>query len=83
MLILTGTYALAWGLVRGSAAVRVALRSLAADGEPTRALIDASRPVYARVRVRASARHALVAAAWLAVAAYGLLLATVGVEVFR
>jgi len=40
--------------------------------------VDASRPVHARTRVRAAARNVLLAVLWLAVAMYGLYLATVG-----
>lgn len=83
VLILTGTVALAWGLVRGYLSARAALLPLVAEGEPTRTLIEASRPLYARTRVRTSLRRAVAAVAWLAVALYGLFLVTVGVEVIR
>jgi hypothetical protein len=83
VLILTGTYALAWGLIRGWLSARRAVLPLVRDGEPTRRLIESSRPVYARARVRSSARSTATAVAWLLVAAYGLFLATVGVEAFR
>lgn len=83
VLILTGTYALAWGLVRGYLCARAALLPLVSDGEPTRRLIEASKPVYARTRVRTSARSAAYAILWLSVAMYGLFLTTVGMEVWR
>jgi len=83
VLILAGTFALTYGLVRGYLSARAALLPLTGDGEPTRGLIEASRPVYARTRVRTAARHAALAVVWLVVAMYGLYLATVGVEVFR
>jgi hypothetical protein len=83
VLILTGTYALAWGLVRGYLSARSALLPMVTDGEPTRRLIEASKPVYARTRVRSSVRSAVFAVVWLTVAMYGLFLATVGVEVWR
>ncbi len=83
VLILTGTFALAWGLVRGFVSARAALLPLSRDGEPTRILIEASRPAYERTRVRASVRCAVRAALWLVVAMYGLFLVTVGVEVLR
>jgi hypothetical protein len=67
-LILSGLFLAAWGLWRGYVAARAALLPLTRDaGEPTRGLIEASRPVYARTRV----------------AMYGLFLATVGLEVLR
>jgi hypothetical protein len=83
VLIVSGTFAAAWGLLRGYLSARAALMPLAGDGEPTRRLIEASQPVYSRARVRASIRSAAIAVAWLAVALYGLFLATVGMEVFR
>ncbi len=83
VLILSGTYALAWGLVRGYLSARAAVLPMLGDGEPTRGAIEASRPVYERTRVRAAMRHTAFAVIWLAVAVYGLFLATVGVEVFR
>lgn len=83
VLILTGTYALAFGLVRGFVSARRAVTPIGRDGEPTRGLIEASRPVLERMRVRTAIRHAAFALVWLAVAMYGLFLATVGVEVFR
>ena len=83
VLILTGSFALAWGLVRGYLSARAALLPLVGEGEPTRTLIETSKPVYERTRVRASVRHAAFAVVWLAVAMYGLFLVTVGVEVVR
>ncbi len=83
VLIASGTFALGWGLVRGFLMARAAVRPLACDGEPTRRLVEASRPVYARAQVRASIRFAVLAAAWLVVAMYGLYLATVGLEALR
>ncbi len=83
VLILSGTYALAWGLVHGYLSARAAVLPMLSDGEPTRGAIEASRPIYQRTRVRAAMRHAAFAVMWLAVAMYGLLLATVGVEVVR
>lgn len=81
VLIATGLIATAWGCWRGYAAARAAMVPLLREGEPTRALVDASRPVHARTRVRVAARNVLVAVLWLAVAMYGLFLATVGMGV--
>ena len=80
VLIATGLFATAWGCWRGYAAARAALVPLLREGEPTRALVDASRPVHARTRVRVAVRNVVFAVAWLAVAMYGLYLATVGME---
>jgi hypothetical protein len=83
-LILSGSFLTAWGLWRGYAAARAALLPLARDaGEPTRGLIEASRPVYARARVRGALRNILHAVLWLSIAMYGLFLATVGMEALR
>jgi hypothetical protein len=83
VLILTGTFALAWGLVRGYVCARAALQPLVSDGEPTRRLIESTKPVYERTKVRTSVRSAVSAVVWLVVAMYGLFLMTVGVEVYR
>jgi hypothetical protein len=78
VLILTGLAAVAIGTWRGYAAARVAVGPLVHEGEPTRTLIDAGRPVLQRSRVRSFARNVVWAIAWLAVAMYGLLLVSVG-----
>lgn len=84
LLLLSGTFLVAWGLWRGYAAARAALLPLTRDaGEPTRGLIEASRPVYARTRVRGLIRNVGLAVLWLVVALYGLFAATVGVEAIR
>lgn len=83
VLIASGAFVLGWGVVRGFLMARAAIMPLAGQGEPTRRLVEASRPVYARARVRASIRLATIAAGWLVVAMYGLFLATVGLEVVR
>ena len=45
-----------------------------------RTLVDSTRPIHARTRVRVMARNVLLAIGWLTLAFYGLFLATVGVE---
>lgn len=79
--MLSGFVALAWGSWRGYAAARAAVLPLVRDGDPTRTLIEATRPIHARSRVRIVARHAVLAVVWLSVAMYGLYLLTVGLEV--
>ena len=81
VLVLCGVVLAAWGTWRGYAAARSALVPLLAHGEPTRTLVDATRPVHARMRVRVAARHVVLAVAWLTIALYGLFLVTVGMEV--
>jgi hypothetical protein len=68
------TYA-AW---RSYVAARSALLPLIRQGEPTRTLIDATRPVYSRTRVRMAIRNVALSLAWLTVAMYGLFLASAG-----
>ena len=50
----------------------------AGRGDPTRASIDAARPVHARAGVRRAVRSTAAAVAWLVVALYGLYLAQTG-----
>jgi len=81
VLVLSGLIALTYGSWRGYAAARAALLPLVRDGDPTRTLIETSRPLHARVRIRLAVRHVLLAMAWLAVSMYGMYLATVGLMV--
>ncbi len=69
-----GLVAATFGTWRGYANARDAFVSLARDGDPTRAAIEASRPMLARPRVRRFVRPAVVAMLWLAIATYGLLM---------
>ncbi len=66
------TYA-AW---RSYVAARSALLPLVREGDPTRTLIEETRPVHARSRVRIAARNVAVSLGWLVVAMYGLFLAS-------
>jgi hypothetical protein len=50
----------------------------AGSGDPTRAAIDAARPVHARAGVRRAVRSTAAAVAWLVLALYGLFLASTG-----
>jgi hypothetical protein len=83
ILLASGLVALGYGSWRGYAAARAALLPLLRDGDETRALIDATRPVLDRTRIRQAARNVLVAVAWIGVAMYGLYLATLGAAVLR
>jgi hypothetical protein len=80
VMLAAGAFLAAWGSWRGYVAARAALLPLVREGDPTRTLIDAARPVHARTRVRVMACHVLVAVAWLSIAMYGLFLATLGME---
>lgn len=81
LLVLSGLVAVPYGLWRGYAAARSALVPISRDGDPTRSLIEASRPIQDRSRVRLAARNVLLAFGWLTVAMYGLYLAVVGTTV--
>jgi hypothetical protein len=83
VLLLAGAFVAVWGTWQGYRAAASALLPLMRKGDPTRTLIDASRPVHARTRVRVMARHVVLAVAWVAVAMYGLFLATVGAQGMR
>jgi hypothetical protein len=83
ILLLSGFVAVTYGSWRGYAAARSALVPLLREGDETRTLIDAARPVHARSRVRVAARNVGVAIMWIGVAMYGLYLATMGATVIR
>jgi hypothetical protein len=80
VLVWAGVFLAFWGAWRGYGAARAALVPLVRDGDPTRSLVEATRPVHARVRVRLAARNGVIAVAWLCIAMYGLYLTTVGME---
>jgi hypothetical protein len=80
VLVSAGVFLAFWGAWRGYGAARAALVPLVRDGDPTRSLVDATRPVHARVRVRLAARNVVAAVVWLGIAMYGMYLATVGTE---
>ena len=81
ILLVSGLFATVYGTWRGYLAARAALMPLVREGEPTRTLIDAGRPLHARTRVRFAARRVVVAVLWLSIALYGMYLATVGMAV--
>jgi hypothetical protein len=72
--LVAATYA-AW---RSYVAARSAIAPLVREGEPTRTLIEGTRPVYARSRIRIAVRNVAVALGWLVVAMDGLFLASAG-----
>ena len=78
VLVVSGLFAIAYGSWRGYVAARSALLPLVREGDPTRSLVEAQRPVHARTRVRLAVRHVLLAVGWLTVALYGMYLVTVG-----
>jgi hypothetical protein len=80
--LVAGLAVAAYGAWRSYAATRSALLPLVREGDPTRTLIESTRPVYSRGRVRTAARNVGLALGWLIVAMYGLFLATAG-EVVR
>ena len=74
VLFCCGAVAVAVGTWRGYANARGALEPVVHDGDPTRAAVEAGRPLLERTRVRRAVRSVLAAIAWLSVAMYGLFL---------
>ena len=64
----------------GYAVAREAISPLVHAGEPTRTAIEATRPLLARPRVRLFVRRLTTSIGWIAIALYGLFLASVGLE---
>lgn len=60
------------GLVRGYAVARQAIAPLVHQGDPTRAAIEALRPLPFRPKVRTVVVRAVIAIGWLAISLYGL-----------
>jgi type IV secretory pathway TrbF-like protein len=83
VLLLTGLAAATYGAWRSYVAARSALVPLVREGDPTRRLIEATRPVHVRTRVRVVARNVALSLGWMVVAMYGLYLATVGMAGVR
>jgi hypothetical protein len=80
VLIVVGVAVVALAGWRGFTAVRVAVGPLVHDGDPTRSLIEATRPVHERSRIRAFARGVTLSVGWLIVALYGLFLVAAGMS---
>jgi hypothetical protein len=78
VLVTSGLIVTAYGTWRGYVAARGAMLPLVRQGDPTRFLVEATRPVHERSRVRIAVRQVLLAVGWLSVALYGMYLATVG-----
>ena len=81
VLVISGVFAIVYGSWRGYVAARQAVLPLVRQGDETRTLVQAARPLYERSRVRVAVRHVGLSLMWLGVAMYGLYLATVGVAV--
>ena len=73
-----GLVAATLGTWRGYANARAAFMSLARAGDPTRAAIEASRPLLSRARVSRFLWSVTAAVVWLAIAMYGLLMVSLG-----
>jgi hypothetical protein len=78
VVVASGLFAMAYGSWRGYVAARAALLPLLREGDPTRTLIESSRPIHARVRLRLALRQVVLAIGWLTVALYGMYLVTAG-----
>jgi len=57
---------------------RAAIVPAIREGDPTRTAIDAARPLHARAAVRRFVHSVAVSLGWLALALYGLFLASAG-----
>jgi hypothetical protein len=80
LLVSCGALGAVLGAWRGYAVAREAISPLIHAGEPTRTAIEATRPLLARPRVRLFVRRLTISIGWIAIALYGLFLASVGLE---
>jgi hypothetical protein len=80
ILVACGAIGALAGLWRGYAVAREAIAPLIHAGEPTRTAVEATRPFLTRPRVRLFARRLASSIGWIAVALYGLFLASTGLE---
>jgi hypothetical protein len=80
VLVASGSFLLGYGCLRGYGAARAALQPLVHEGDATRSLVDSTRPLHARTRVRGALRNVVAAIAWLAISMYGMYLLTAGLE---
>jgi hypothetical protein len=78
LLVGCGAVATAIGAWRSYVVAREALAPLVDGGDPTRSAIEATRPIFARTRIRLLIRRIAISVAWLAVAMYGLYLVVAG-----
>jgi len=78
LLIACGLVLAAVGTWSGYRNAREAMLPLLREGDPTRAAIDASRPVHERAGLRQTVRSVVAAVTWLVLALYGLYLASTG-----
>jgi hypothetical protein len=76
LLLISGLTVTAIATWRGYANARAALGSASDEGDPTRAAIEAARPLLARTRVRRFVRSVAISLGWLVLAMYGLFLAS-------
>jgi len=76
LLLISGLTVTAIATWRGYANAREALSPVAHDGDPTRAAIEAARPIVARTRFRRFVRGVATSLGWLVLAMYGLFLAS-------
>jgi hypothetical protein len=81
VLVLAGLVLFVYATSRGYGAARAALVPLLTEGDPTRTLIDATRPLRDQSRVRIAVRSVAISIGWIVVAGYGLFLASVGARV--
>lgn len=80
LLVSCGVLGAVLGAWRGYAVAREAISPLIHTGEPTRTALEATRPFLARPRVRLFVRRLTTSIGWIAIALYGLFLASVGLD---
>lgn len=80
LLVAIGLAVIGLAAWRSYAAVRIAVGPLVHDGDPTRSLIDSTRPIHERSRIRSFARSVTLSIGWLIVALYGLFLVASGLS---
>jgi len=81
VLLVSGVVATAFGMWRGYRHARDVVAPLAHPGEPTKTAVEATQPLVERARIRRAIRSLAASLAWLAVAMYGLFLASTGMAV--
>jgi hypothetical protein len=81
LLVTCGAVLGAAGTWNGYLNARDSLAPLARAGDPTRAALEAARPLVDRPRVRRAVRHVALAIGWLLAALYGLFLVSTGLAV--
>jgi hypothetical protein len=81
LLVTCGLVLAGAGTWSGYRHAREAIAPAVHEGDPTRAQVDAARPLHARDGVRRFARSVVLAVGWLVLALYGLYLVSAGTAI--